>query len=254
METLFRELSADEISFIAGGDPGDIVVTGGGGGGGGWGWGGGGGWGWGGGGGYGTSGGGGGGGDGPPPVNPPPPETPCERDAMEDSLAQALSDMIKSHSDWNAREYAASIIRYADGNYGITALTPGETMAEAQARATAAGQTSWAPETHFPVGEIPAGAMVVGVIHNHPDVGYTNAEDITNRYPSYNPGYDGDYNTFDTLVGHDSRFASADQFTQYILGPDGVLREFGYSEGHVNAATDANAASRSDLTADRPCH
>jgi len=245
METVFRELSADELSFIAGGDPGDIVVTaspwggyygsGGGGGGGG---------------GYGTSGGGGGGGggDSPPPVNPPPPETPCERDAMEDTLAQALSDLIKSHPDWNSREYAASIIRYADGNYGVSALAQGDTYAEAQAR-----EPGSPPQTTFAIGSLAGGAVVVGIIHNHPDIGYSDAEDLENRYPSYNPGYNGDYNTFDKLVGQDPRFASADQFTQYILGPDGVLREFGYLEGHLSYAADTNAASRSDLTADRPC-
>lgn len=89
-------------------------------------------------------------------------------------------------------------------------------------------------------------------IHSHPSTGDAQL-DLTNRYPSDNPGAAGDNQTVDALVGHDSRSAPADEFTQYILGPDGVLREFNLANDHITKENDNNPCSRSDLTADRKC-
>lgn len=160
--------------------------------------------------------------------------------------------MIKQQPDWNAREYGALIVRYQDGSYGVTALARGETVAEAGARASAAGQTGFAPQISYKYAST-GGAVIVAAIHSHPDIGYNNADDTNNRYPSYYGG-SGDYGNFDKLVGSDGRFVSSpDQFTHYILGPDGVLREYNLKDGHLNPNNDPNPGVRSTLTADRPC-
>jgi len=254
MEENVRELSMSELELVSGGyntdhyeppyDLGDIgpVTPGGGGGGGGWDWGDWGDWGD-----YGD--GGGGSGDGGIPM-PPPPQTPCELDAAKDSVAKSIESAIKAMPDWNEREYGALILRNSDGYIYIGDIARGETVAEAKARAAAAGEENFAPETRF--GSVPAGFTVVGVVHSHPNEGYNNAEDIENRYPSDYAG-GGDYYNFEQLVGKDPRFSSAAEFTQYILGPDGTLREFSFTEGRVTHSNDTKAAERSDLASNRPC-
>lgn len=183
------------------------------------------------------------------PQVPPPPLTPCELDGAKDSAATTIAIEIKAKPDWQEREYGALILRDADGYIYIGNIARGETVAEAQARATAAGQTDFAPETRF--GSVPAGFTVIGVVHSHPDVGYSPSEDLQNRYPSDYPG-GGDYTNFENLVVSHPRFSSAADFTQYILGPDGVLREFDFTEGRVTQANDTKP-NRADLASDRPC-
>jgi hypothetical protein len=170
----------------------------------------------------------------PPAIGSPPPETPCERDAAEDAIATSAANLIKSMPDWHEREYGALIVRYPDGNYGLQELTRGETVAEALYRFNNLHIGPAAPQTKFSFSDIGQG-VIVGAIHNHPDKGYTDAEDIENQYPSY---YDnaGDYGNFEALIG-----------------PDGVLREFNLADGHLNPSNDPNPASRSNLAADRPC-
>ena len=85
-------------------------------------------------------------------------------------------------------------------------------------------------------------------MHNHPDIGYNNAEDLVNHYPSYNgPVDDSDYLTFQSLVGVDDRFASTESFSLYVLGPDGVLREFDLKDGQLSQTNDSDPNSRDDL-------
>jgi len=234
MDTLFRELSASEIDLVAGGET--IYITGrrvwGG---------------------YGGWGGGGDGYDTEPryedpetPETPPPPVSPCELDAAKDTAAQSLANEIKAKADWTSREYAGLILRDSSGYIWFGELQAGETVAEALVRATAAGSPDYAPQTSF--GSVPAGYTVVGVVHSHPDIGYNNAQDAQNKYPSAD-----DYSNFSALVGTDSRFSTQAQFTQYIVGPDGVLREYDFTEGNVTPLNDTKAATRADLASDRPC-
>ncbi len=185
-------------------------------------------------------------------VPPVPQDSPCEQDAKEDEIARGVEGLIKQQPDWNAREYGALIVRYQDGSYGVTALARGETVAEAKARAIAAGQTGFSPQLAYKYTS-EGGAVIVAAIHNHPDVDYNRSEDMKNRYPSYDNG-SGDYGNFDKLIGRDVRLVSSvDQFTHYILGPDGVLREFNLKDGHLNPRNDPNPGMRSNLAADRPC-
>jgi hypothetical protein len=55
----------------------------------------------------------------------------------------------------------------------------------------------------------------------------------------------------------DSRFSNYFSnhagFAQYILGPDGTLREFNARDGKITAANDSDPNSRSNLAGDRPC-
>jgi proteasome lid subunit RPN8/RPN11 len=231
MQTLFRELSASEIDLVAGGETIYITgrrVT------------------------YGYGGWGGGDGydtepryDDPPPT-PPPPVSECELDAAKDTAAQTIAAEIKAKADWTSREYGALVLRDASGYIWFGELNAGETVAEALARATAAGSPDYAPQISF--GSVPAGYTVVGVVHSHPDIGYNAAEDAQNKYPSAD-----DYSNFAALVGTDSRFSTVAQFTHYIVGPDGVLREYDLSEGVVTPLNDTKAATRADLASDRPC-
>jgi len=171
-------------------------------------------------------------------------EHECETDRNIDSLAQQVADMIRSQSDSNAREYGAVIYYDTSGNLKMGTLTPGQTVAEAISAGLGA------PETRLSVPSDLGLGGIVAVVHSHPDIGYNNSEDIQNRYPSNNPGSNGDYQTFNALVGS-SGFGNSAIFAQYILGPDGVLREFNASEGIVTASTDSNPSDRENLSSDR---
>jgi hypothetical protein len=179
------------------------------------------------------------------PQYPPPPQTPCELDQAMDGLAQQIEAMIKATPDWNAREYGAYILRDADGYLHIGQFMRGETVAEAIQAGRAAPSLGYQTT-------IPAGWSVVGAVHSHPDVGYDNAADLVNRYPSLYPG-GGDYNAFDRVIGGSPHFAPAAIFAQYILGPDGLLREFNWSEGRVTVNNDTRANDRHNLSSDRRC-
>jgi len=63
---------------------------------------------------------------------------------------------------------------------------------------------------------------ILGFIHNHPDIGYNSSEDRDNRNPSA-----GDWGAYHQLI---SNHVAASDLSIYILGPDGVLREFHASD------------------------
>lgn len=175
----------------------------------------------------------------------------CAADLEVDMKARQIEALIKATPDWNEREYGA-VIYMVNGEVRMTALARGMTVAEA----VAAGLD--APRTVIPVPADLGDGVILAVIHSHPDVGYTAAEDLDNHYPSSylnsngTPG--GDYGLFNSLVGSDSRFGNSAAFAQYILGPDGVLREFNARDGTLNRNNDPNAANRSNLASDRPCN
>jgi len=184
-----------------------------------------------------------------PGPTPPPDfydwqQNQCETDLQTDVLARQIEGLIKAKADWNSREYGA-VIYEVNGVIKMGPLTRGMTVAEAAASGLPA------PETRISLPSDLGNGQIIGVVHSHPDVGYSAAEDIINRYPSLYSG-GGDYHNFDALVGSDPRFANVAAFSQYILGPDGVLREFNASEGHVTSTNDTNA-NRSQLNFDRPC-
>lgn len=170
----------------------------------------------------------------------------CGLDDIVDFQAQQIMNLIKAQPDWNLREYGA-LVYLVDGEIRITPLTRGETVAEA----VAAGRQF--PETIInPPSDLGDG-VILAVVHSHPDVGYDPAGDLENWYPSGN-----DYDLFDRLVGNqyfatDSRFANNIAFAQYILGPDGILREFNKQDGRVTSTNDASPGIRQELWRDRQC-
>jgi len=183
---------------------------------------------------------------------PPPPddynhwlEQQCQTDLQTDMLARQIENLIKAKTDWNSREYGA-VIYEVNGEIKMGPVTRGMTVAEA----AAAGLP--APETRISLPSDLGSGQIIAVVHSHPDVGYSNSADLDNRYPS-NYANGGDYYFFDKVVGSDPRFANAAAFSQYILGPDGVLREFNASEGRVSRNNDTNP-DRSQLNYDRPCY
>ena len=174
-------------------------------------------------------------------------ENQCEADNKVDFAAQQLANLIKTMPDWNEREYAAIIYMTTDGQIRTTDLFKGQTVAEA----LALGQV--APETKLSAPADLGDGVILAVIHSHPDLGYDSAEeDHDNWYPSDRPD-SGDYYSFEQLVGRDPRFANNVAFAQYILGPDGLLREFNAKDGRITRLNDPDPGSRTNLAKDRPC-
>jgi len=169
----------------------------------------------------------------------------CLADETTDALAKQIEALIKAQPDWNAREYGAVI--YMVGNeIKMGPLISGMTVAEARAAGLPA------PETRLPPPADLGDGVILAVVHSHPDLGYDDDKDLENRYPSDRPD-SGDYYAFERRTANDSRFVANAAFSQYILGPDGVLREFNLIDGRITAANDTDPASRSDLAKDRPC-
>lgn len=162
-----------------------------------------------------------------------------------DLIARQIEALIKAQPDWNAREYGA-VIYMVDNEVRMGPLIRGETLAEAQA----AGRTE--PTTRIPIPTDIGDGVILAVVHSHPDFGYEPNEDLGNYYPSDRPD-SGDYYGMEQFVGSDTRFGNNAAFAQYILGPDGVLREFNFSDGRVTKDNDTDPEGRSDLAKDRPC-
>lgn len=169
----------------------------------------------------------------------------CQADATTDDVARQIEALIKAQPDWNSREYAAVI--YLVGNeIKMGPLVRGMTVAEAEA----AGLD--APETRLSSPSDLGDGVILAVVHSHPDIGYSDQDDLINRYPSDRPD-SGDYYGFEQLTANDSRFIGNKAFSQYILGSDGVLREFNLIDGRITKNNDTSPDSRSDLASDRPC-
>lgn len=169
----------------------------------------------------------------------------CQADLTTDLVARQIEALIKAQPDWNAREYGAVI--YMVGNeVRMGPLVRGMTVAEARDAGLPA------PETRLGFPSDLGDGVILAVVHSHPDIGYDDRGDLENYYPSDRPD-SGDYYGFEQFVGSDSRFGNNAAFAQYILGPDGVLREFNFSDGRVTRANDTDPGSRSNLAKDRPC-
>lgn len=135
----------------------------------------------------------------------------CEQEVTLDAVAGFIEHAIKSQADWNEREYSALIYVDHNGNINIGVLTRGETVAEA----TVAGRL--APETRL---TIPSDALqIVGIVHNHPDIGYDAVGDLYNQSPSSND--------WGVITALDQRNLYNPQlFNQYIIDAAGHVRQF----------------------------
>lgn len=130
-----------------------------------------------------------------------------------DSIAEIAAGHIMSQPDWNEREYGYIIYRDADGDFRTGPMEIGQTVDENGGQ-YASAVLSITPDMRN--GEI------LGFIHNHPTDGYNNEEDLDNRNPSAS-----DWDAFHELKNN---FGAVDDLSMYILGPDGVLREFHASD------------------------
>lgn len=132
-------------------------------------------------------------------------------DGYSDQLASQLSRDIKAKPDDATREYLALIYRDGNGVIRTTALFQGGPN----------GESASIPSLQA-IGVAPA--QIMGLVHNHPSQVFNTSsyEFDVNRLPS-----NGDWNMADQIIG-----AGADPNTLalYVLGTDGVLREFEYTD------------------------
>jgi hypothetical protein len=132
-------------------------------------------------------------------------------DTYSDQLASKLSRDIKAKPDDQNREYLALIYRDGNGVIRTTELFQGPSN----------GESASIPSLQA-IGV--AAAQIVGVVHNHPSQVFNTSsyEYDVNRLPS-----NGDWAMADQIIG-----AGADPNTLalYVLGTDGRLREFEYTD------------------------
>jgi len=138
--------------------------------------------------------------------DPLPPECQTHEDNT-DSMAEFIADAIMSQPDWNSREYGAIIYLDQNGDIQAGPLQMGTTMAETNP-----------PQLELSITSDMQNGKILGYVHNHPDIGYNSSEDRDNRNPSQQ-----DWAVYDTLVGD---YGASSALGMYILGPDGILREF----------------------------
>ncbi|GAB3350504.1 hypothetical protein [Lysobacter tyrosinilyticus] len=148
---------------------------------------------------------------------PPPPD--CQsHDAgtvqgYSESLASQATRDIRSRSDQSTREYASVIYRDAMGAIRSSATIAGGSSGQSasidlQALGISAGQ-------------------ILGIVHSHPSGIYSSssAEATINRHPSTN-----DWAAADQIIAAGANPAT---FAHFIIGPDGVLREYNYSNKNL---------------------
>lgn len=153
------------------------------------------------------------------------------REAGTDKAATEIEAMIKSpEREMAVREYSSVIIaNFADPNN--PSFQTGEVMrGESWAEAAAAGRD--VPQT---VVRVPALGMydrIVAVEHSHPRVGVPDAE--LNKLPS-----DTDWGVHDALLSKygSSKMAPTYAFSHYVIGPDGVMRQYRQDGGRPTRPT-----------------
>lgn len=135
--------------------------------------------------------------------------TAQEVEDRTDALASKLARDILAKADYQNREYVAVIYRTSSGGIAVTQLYPGNMSSAPLGSAIA---------------EAGGAANVIGVVHNHPQAMVNNSADPTasaaiNQLPS-----DGDWSNAASVFGNRTDVA------YYVLGPDGVLREYEYAD------------------------
>ncbi|MDQ0462409.1 hypothetical protein QO010_000157 [Caulobacter ginsengisoli] len=218
-----RELTLAEFDLIAGGDTttvsGVTIIASSGMG---WGWG----WGsWGIGGGYGD-----GGGVDTSPREPPPPPQPTE--SQIDSQACAAAASIRAQAHYSTQEYGYFIITDADGT---TRLSPIFTSG-------LGGKIDFGGDGALSLEELGISdwSQVKGFVHNHPyetDSPYIPGDiNLINRRPS-----DADWDLMSQIVGAGGGGNS--DFRLYIIGPDGVARQYNPDSPHNQTSNDTSGGN-----------
>ena len=162
-----------------------------------------------------------------------------DAEAQRDALAQAIANQIRRLNNTSTNpdnaEFGAFILRLADGSIARVPLRRGET-----------GQISLrnllnAAQAAFPGA---SASNVIGIVHSHPSetgpgfVDTTTINDLSpldygNTMPSH-PNISAGPNDWENARNflQANGNSNIDGVSHYILGPDGVLREFDYSDGH----------------------
>ncbi|MET4678739.1 hypothetical protein [Stenotrophomonas rhizophila] len=142
-------------------------------------------------------------------------------DGQADAVARDVEALIKADPGYQSQELGTVLYRDA---------VTGEIKSSPMVR----GDASNPGAISYPLSEwgITA-AQVVGIIHSHPAGVFPSETHEVNKYPSDNRTVDGvtyeggDWGVADLLRDHGM---NADEFRHYIIGPDGVTREYDFHD------------------------
>jgi hypothetical protein len=142
-------------------------------------------------------------------------------DGAADTVARSVEAMIRADPAYQSREIGAVIYRDpATGEIKATALTY--------------GAVNTPDQLSLPLGDAGITASdVVGIIHSHPANALEGATHEVNKYPSDNRAVNGqNYNGGDWAAADLLRDngMNPDTFRHYIIGPDGVTREYNFND------------------------
>lgn len=161
-------------------------------------------------------------------------------ESHEDSLAANIAKEIRKEntptSNPDNNEFGAFVLRLSNNQYVRVSLTEGITGAVSLTGMLRAARTQYGQHINA--------ANIVAVVHSHPREAGPGFENVSNigelsdldygntmpSHPNIQPGANDWGNTRSFLLNN-GRTNVAD-VAHYILGPDGVLRQYNYSDGH----------------------
>ena len=159
-----------------------------------------------------------------------------DQDTIAQEVANEIIALNTPAGNPDNLEYGAYVLRLPDGTYAATPLTPGTTGAVSLRSMMDRARTVH-PDADA--------SWVVGVVHSHPaesgpgfvnvtSIGQLSDLDYGNTMPSH-PGISGtgpnDWENARSYLESNGG-SSVERVSHYILGPDGVLRQYMYENGH----------------------
>jgi len=171
-----------------------------------------------------------------------------DEEAEIDALAQEIAEIIRNlhNEDTNPgnAEFGALILRLVDDN-GDVSFRRTDIGRSGQSAAIGLADLYALAQRSFPGID---GSNVVRVVHLHPaglptdppvfrdvqSIGQLDDRDFGNTMPSHPRNLMGAENDWDNTVNFlsDRGLVNTNNLSHSILGPDGVLREFDYADGH----------------------
>ena len=135
----------------------------------------------------------------------PPINDHCLIESNTDTIAELIQDEILDRPDWQSREYGAVIYTDSSGAWHSTPVFIGDNN-----------------QVTYDLSEIySVDGVIRGYVHNHPDEGYSNSEDLRNRAPSMN-----DWAAFRDFLSD----GAPPDLRMYIIDPWGHMRQFNSSD------------------------
>ncbi len=129
----------------------------------------------------------------------------CATTDTQDAFANDIQDIMEQLPNFSTTEHAA-VMAFINGQFVITGIAQG----------LPTGEGGWSTHLTGPDNSSDA----VGIIHNHPSNGDP-IQDATSRYPSAR-----DWLTAQAFVDA----GNLSSFSLYLIGPDGVMREFDFAD------------------------